>query len=281
MEASEKTKTYAKNENFSFFKDDKNQGTWKLEHIIEPDQIEKFSLTTLAPYQHPLSGQKYFPSANNEPLTHLVVDKILTYFFPEKEKSQRRILDWLISHPEVEVQGLKLDEKYKANKIKARFFLVNLDQQDFTQMEEENVIDEMVGRLSFSGGAYAIGIKRLRYASALLGLAYTDRRHAGKIESEKMHLRNKLKHYVRKGKKFAEEFKEIITNVDTAERMFALKVLLDKKEVIYEHGVYKYNGNLLGSSLESSVGFLEQSPDINVEMVDKAKNYLREDGFSI
>jgi len=281
METQNKTLTTSKDAKYSFFKNDENQGTWKLEYLIDADQVEKFSLTTLAPYEHPLSGQKYFPSQNNQPLTHLVVDKIITHFHPDRDKSHQRILDWLISNPEVQVDGLKLDQKYLNNKVKARFTLVNLNMQDLTQMEEENIIDEMVGRLSFSGGPNSIGIKKLRYASAEVGLAYIDRRHSKNPNSEKLHLRNKLKHYVRKGKKQALEFKQIISNVENAERMFALKVLLDKKEIIYEHGIYKYNGRLLGSSLESAVGFLMSAPDIGVEMIDKAHNYLKEEGFKI
>lgn len=281
MENSEKIVANEKAKNLSFFDGDKNQGRWKLEHIIAEDQIHKFSLTTLPAYQHPVTGQTYVPSENGRPLSHLVVDKIINIFDPSKNPDQRRVIDWLILHPEVKVDGLDLSDQQKNNKIKARFKLVNLDMQDLTEMDENNIIDEMVGRLSFAGGPSAVSFEKLRYAAAGVGVAYTDKRHANSPDAEKKHLRNKLKKYVRRGKKQALEFQAIITNAENASRMFAVKVLLDKKDVIYEHGIYKYNGNLMGSSLESAVGYLELHSDIHAEMLDKAKQYLRNDNFKI
>lgn len=281
MNNEEKILTVSKDAQYSFFNNDDNQGKWKLELLIAEDQVEKFSLATLAPYEHPVLQQRYFPSADNQPLTHFVVDKIILFFFPKENKSHRRILDWLILHPEVQVDGLSLNEIQLNNKVKARFKLINVDMQDFTEMEEENIIDEMVGRLSFSAGPYSVGIKKLRYASAALGLSYTDKRHSNNVESEKIHLRNKLKHFVRRKKENAIELRNILSNVDSAESMFALKVLLDKKEIIYEHGIFKYNGNILSTSLESSIGFLTNAPEIKAEMIDKAHKYLLSDGFKI
>tara|TARA_A100000172_G_C3044260_1_gene111878 strand:- start:62200 stop:63045 length:846 start_codon:yes stop_codon:yes gene_type:complete len=281
MEKSEQIVANEIEKKLSFFDGDKNQGRWKLEHIIAEDQIHKFSLTTLPAYQHPVTGQTYVPSENGRPLSHLVVDKIILIFDPSRNADQKRIIDWLILHPEVKVDGLELSEQQKNNKVKARFKLVNLDMQDLTEMDENNIIDEMVGRLSFAGGPNSVGITKLRYAAAAVGVSYKDKRHANNPDAEKKHLRNKLKKYVRRGRKQAEEFQTIINNVENASRMFAIKVLLDKKEISFEYGIYKYNGHLLGSSLESAVGALEVSPDLHAEMLDKAKTYLREDNFKI
>lgn len=275
------TKTQEKPESASIFYKGKNKGRWKLERLIDESQVEKFSLFTLDAYVHPTLNVKYFPSHQGRPMTNFVVDKIITRFDPDAEPTQRKLIDWLICHPQVRVDGLDLDGEILNKKTKAEFSLVNIDQQDLSEIEDNNVIDEIVGRLSFDGGPHAVGIEKMRYVAAQIGVSYIDRRYVNNPKTEKLQLRKKLKSYARNGKKHAEKIKEILTNVDNAKRIFALKVLLDKKDVIYEHGIFKYQGELLGSTLESCAEKLAQVPEKEAEIVDKAKEYIKAEGFKI
>lgn len=266
----------------SYFNKNEELGRWKLEVLIErKEDLEKFSLLSLDPYIHPVAGKKYLPNIEGQPAPFFIIDKILTRFNPEDNPLETKILDWLISHPKVDVPGMKLDERVKNNKSKPLVRLVNLDAQDISEMEESNVVDQMLGRLSFDTGVYAIGLEKLRYISADIGKPYKDRRYAKNANTEKNYLRKAVKDYVRRGKEEAQHVIDLVNNIENARRSFILKVLLEYGLVVKEYSIYKFEGKVIGSTFDSCVEFLAKTPDVEEDMFMKAKNFLKEDGFTI
>lgn len=274
MQKTEEKKNLVSNKKY---KDDR----WKLSVLIDENSVEKFSLDMLEPYPHPETRQTYLPSANGKPLKHFIVDKLEIIFKPEEDPTVYKMIDWLLMHPRVRVEGINEEELKLNNKIKPDFVFVNLDKRDFTEMDKNNVIDEMVGRLSFAAGPYSVGLKKIRYACAMMGIVYKDRRNSKNPETELKHLRNKMKDHIRKSPENAAHFKQILSNAENAARMFALKVLLEEKEIVYEHGVFKYQGKILGANLDNSIGQLQNMPELDAELQDKAKNIMINNGYTM
>ena len=257
----------------------KLRGKWKLTYEIKNSlKANGFGSVGLSTYLHPITRRYLFPVIDGQPKAFLEFGSPIKMYDPDENANDRSIVNWLLNHPRVGIEGVDLDESIKKHKdSNPDFKLVNVDLQDLTEIEEENIIDEMVGRLTYEGGKHAVGLERLKYILAKLGMSFEDRRAIQSPQVLKKILRNKVKSFVKKSAENAQTVKKILDNIEEAKKHYAIRFLTQKGAIIMSNGMLKFEGIILGMNVESAVAFLEQNPDVWLIIQNKTSDYVREE----
>jgi len=120
--------------------EEKFMGKWKLHYEVENRAgVAAFGGYTLAPYVHPLNQRMCYPVLNGQRMDYLPFNKIDTFLSPFDNLNDKQTVAWLLTHPDVKLPGLSLEEKVKNNKNNStNISLVNLDQQSLNEIKDEN-----------------------------------------------------------------------------------------------------------------------------------------------
>jgi hypothetical protein len=169
-------------------------------------------------------------------------------FDPGKSMQEKVILEWLIHHPEVVVEGYKghkgFDRWSQLKNTNSPFKLVNLDAKEQAELENEEFVDQLVGRVMLEGGKQAIGLDRLRWLLSALGRPYRSNRYAGDPTKEKRFLRKSLKNYIRSGMEQAKEVAHQLENnrFENKKADYYVKELVRLDVFKYRNNLYEYEG---------------------------------------
>ncbi|RZV56995.1 MAG: hypothetical protein EX254_10480 [Flavobacteriaceae bacterium] len=249
-------------------------GKWKLTYDLENTlKSDGFSGRMLSSYQHPITRQ----------MVHLLDDMgrpiqlgywigtLTTYLFPDKEGNQAHYnaILFLLGHPDVGVEGIPIDEKWKkSKKSNPKAKLVNLDYANQVEMDDQEIVDQMIGRLSLDLGKHAVGLEKLQYVLATLNKPFYDKRYINDARQLKKKLRKEVKDFVREGSKNAKTVEQILDNVEDAKKAYVIKMLLTLEEITYSSGSYKHNTVPMGFNIESTVDYLKRNPDHYATLLD-------------
>lgn len=258
---------------------------WQIKVAIHNQEGTKaFGGRMLTEYLHPLSNktQPLFDT-DGKVLVGLMIDKP-TMILQNNDDNPQDVINiiWLLCHPEVKVQGVQLSEKVLAKKKdNALVTLTNLDFQETLGIEDENFIDQLIGRLSMDTGSNAVGIDRLRYLLAALNLPYRDARYIKNVQVEKLHLRKKLKDFCKQkdsyGKYNAYKVDSILKDIDLYKNTYEVKEMLRLNVVREQNGIFKYNNVPLGTTIETIIEFFKQNSEIYIEAMSVLATLLKEE----
>lgn len=206
------------------------------------------------------------------------IERQVTILEPILNPIHRNIVDWLIGHPKVAIEnrsvnlGIEFAKKKHSN---PRIELINLDYEEIDELLEEDFIDKIIGRISLDLGKNSIGIDSLRFILAKLNLSYIEMKYIKQAKIEKQKLRKRLKSYVRSSMKNAKEVLAILDNLASAKLEYEIKEMQRMEIINIANGYYKYEGNPLGTSLESVVSYFANNPDFYADLIVKLYELLR------
>lgn len=251
------------------------RGKWKLiykvSNTIGP---EAFGGKHLGTYGSPFDGSKVFRrSVDDTRLMGYMVDKLAIDFDPDNNLDHKYIINFLICHPEVNIEGVEnVHPKILAAKESNKLTLKCLDYIAEKELDNEDYIDKIIGRLSLDGGKNSIGIDNLRNILAALNMSYRDSRFTG--DTEKKALRSKLKTFTRKSFDNAKLVQKAIDNLEGSKDRFRFKEMLKHHVIEDIGGQFKFNNVPLGSSYERVQSFMSDHPEIKSEMILELSKYL-------
>lgn len=253
-------------------------GRWKLLYEISNTLgASGFSSVTLEPYMHPETRLWQYPLIDGQPQVIVEITAPETVYNPDENPNHKSLVNWMLNHPRVMIDGMDLDKKIQKNKEQnSKFKLFNVDLQDFSSFEEDNIIDKMVGLLTLTTGNNAIGKEKLKYILAKLNLPFRDRRIITNPKAEKLILQNKIKSFVKKSKENALLVNAIIGNLEDAKKHYCIKELIDSGDITIANGMLKYEHFVLGVNIDSAVNFLENNAESWLEIQNKVGNILKE-----
>lgn len=189
------------------------------------------------------------------------------------------LLDWLIGHPEVGVEGVKVGKEYLSVKnTNPRFKLVNLNEQEVEKIDDNDEIDRMIGRL-VAVGPKALSLSKLRYILAGLNKPYFEYKHITKPSTEKKVLMNVIKTHVRRGTDECRQVENVLNHIEDAQWSYELRELLRYEMVVKTNGSYKYNDVPLGVEPQSVINWFKQNMDTYSAVRETLYAKLKEDGF--
>tara|TARA_R110000772_G_scaffold240754_8_gene353047 strand:- start:2758 stop:3600 length:843 start_codon:yes stop_codon:yes gene_type:complete len=257
-------------------------GTWKLVYKTTNNLgVAGFSGRFLSSYPDAITGQdRHLENRNGQFVPGYFIQKIVTMLHPTSNREHRKVIDWLVGHPEVgvEVSQTKLSARYIEDKrSNPRIKLVNLDFEEIEDLEQEDFIDKLIGLLSLDTGAKSVGLKKLRYVLAQLNMTYREAKYLTQPVIEKQKLRKTLKTFVRSSLDNAKKVELILDNLDAAQFEFELKEMLRVGVLDISNGMYLYLGNPLGMSKESVRDYFSNNPDLKVELTEKLYNELKKE----
>lgn len=262
------------------------QGVWELKIEINNSQGTKaFGGRQLTDYAHPLTGVNVpLIDLNNQKLLGFMIDKPTVRFHPDTNPMDRRIVDWLIAHPEVGIDGVTLQDNVKSKKdSNPSIRLKNVDRQEMSNIETEDRIDFVIGKLSDDSPKNGISLERLRYLLAYFNLPYFDARWIKSKATEKKVLRQKLKSFARTinsdGSLNAERIHEVLDEIDNLKYSYEFKEMLRYNIITESFGTYKYNNVPLGTTEESVITWMKNNLETYTEMVGNLYPRLKADGF--
>lgn len=241
-------------------------GRWKLLYKYGNSMgPEAFGGKHLGTYRSPFDGTKVFRrSVDDKPLTGFMIDKLAIDLKPDESRDHKFLISWLICHPEVVVEGVpNLPEKILKAKVGTKVTLKAIDFLEMEDIDEEDFIDKVVGRLVLDHGVHAIGIEKLRHILAGLNMPYIDTRFTG--AAEKKALRSKLKSFTRKSIENARAVEKAINDLDASKERFIFKEMLRLKVIQDYGGLYKFNNIPLGTSFNAIQGFWTDNPEVKAE----------------
>jgi len=252
-----------------------NNGSWRLEYkLTNPRGKEGFAGIMLENYVDPVAkSMRKFVDQNNRVAPGIWIGEIVKVYTPSIYPAHQRELDFIIGHPNVKVnhKEINTNAEYLKHKIdNPRFVLTNLDYEDISNIEEEDYIDVLKGRLSRETGKSAIGLDKLRYILAELNMSYRDAKYINDKQREKKKLRNILKKHASKGMKQAKDINKVINDLDNAKETFILKELLEHKIITQNKGAYLYNGNMLSTTFSGLREYMRN----NIEFYEKLQQAL-------
>lgn len=252
---------------------DKNllKGQWRLKYVLVNRMgAGGFSGRMLTTYTDALTGaSRFLHDVNGQRMNGYMIEKQITIFDPENNMQDRNILDWLIGHPDVwvEQEHAKLEDRYMDKKNEnSRIQLVNLDHQSVENLEEEDYIDRLIGKIVTPNGVHSISLARLRFILAKLNKPYYEAKYMTNEKIEKQMLQKRLKTYVRSGIEKAKEVDKIIENLEAAKIEYEIKEMVRHNILYIANGMFKYESHPIGISTDSVVQYFNQNPDLYNEL---------------
>lgn len=256
------------------------KGRWRLSYQTSNSNGNRaFGARLLTEYKHPITQKKRFLfNVDGDKLLGYSIDRLDTIFDPDKNENHKIIIDWLLAHPEIGVEGLDKDtiKKLKKNS-NPQIKLVNIDTQEVREIEDSEAIDVVVGMISVSTGNGAIGLEKLQWLSATNGIKYRDQRYLNNNPSHVKVLRSALKIFVRKSTENAEAVLSQLKKIDELKINYELQEMLRFKLIVHMNGYYKYNNAPLGTELNSVASFFLSNPEVYSEAIYNLKKLVKEE----
>lgn len=255
-------------------------GVWRLKYkLINRMGSGGFGGKNLTTYNDPLTGKpRHLYNAIGNRTNGYFIEKQVTHFYPDDSAEDRNIVDWLLGHPQVgiEIEHANLTKEHlKFKEDNPRMMLVNLDYEEVVDLEEEDYIDKLVGRISLDSGTQSLSLEKLRYVLSALNQDYLELKHLNNKHVAKQKLRKRLKDYARRGFKHAEDINDILDSLDSAKLLYEIKEMR-RKEIIYiTNGMYKYDSVPLGTSTESVMKYFSQNSDLYAELQQELEIRLK------
>lgn len=250
-------------------------GNWRLTYkLTNPMKSAGFGGRLLSPYNDPISGkQRVLVDVNGNVKVGYFIERETT-ILNASNINERIDLDFLIGHPEIGIQNNQthIDGAYMATKDdNPRITLTNLDYENIQDLEDDEYIDRLVGRLVQDTGTQAVSLEKLRWVLARLNMSYKDAKYYGDNKIEKSKLRDVLRRYVRTSMKNAEEVNAVLDDLDTAKYVYEIKELIDQKVLVFSNGYYKYETLPVGITIDSVIETFQKDPDLYVAILAKLK----------
>ena len=245
------------------------KGRWRLTYK-QKNSDNLFGGYGLSPYNNPRTGEK-IPLINisSGRIVHqYMIDKLSKTLNPNIPQDLRYI-EWLIHHPEVFVEGYDdFGPEYKALKTGAgRIKLIALDYQEMTDIEDEEYIDKLVGRIVLEGGVHAISLEKLRVVLHSIGSQYRDARYITDKDKEKKFLRKTLKTFVRSSIENAELVAKNLDEIDGLRNEYYISEMIRTKVFTHSGGMFRFNGSPLAVSTAKIAHVWESEPETRLEHI--------------
>lgn len=257
-------------------------GMWKLTYTLQNSQgVAAFSGKHITSYADAITGkERILFDINGEYMTGFMMDTTLKTIDPATNPWNVTLLDWLIGHPEVGVEGIKIDQLdyVRVKNSNPRFKLVNLNEQEVEAIDDNDEIDRMIGRL-VAVGPKAISLAKVRHVLAALNKPYMEHKHISKPSTEKKVLMNIIKNHVRTGKDEARQIGIILDNLEDAQWSYELRELMRYGMIAKTNGSFKYNDIPLGIEPQSVINWFKQNHDTWDALQAQLHERLRTDGF--
>ena len=256
------------------------KGKWQLTYkLVNNLGKEGFSGKLISSYTDPFnSTARHLFSPDGNFMSGYFIDRTVKILNPESEPWHATLIDWLLGHPEVGIDNnqVKLDSKYIAKKISnPRIKLVNLDHQDVTDLDEEDYIDKLIGKLSLEGGPQSISLEKFRFILSKLGLEYRIEKYITVPKVEKQKLRKKLKDFARSSKEAAEKIYAVIENLEEAKYQYEIKEMVRLGLISNNNGMFTCKGNPIGISTESIIKYFINTPDFYAMLKEELYTALK------
>lgn len=265
----------------------KMKGAWEISIEISNSQGTKaFGGRRLAAYIHPLTGKRTpLIDVDGQETLGFMIDKPSMRLHPDTNLMHRRTIDWLISSPEVGVEGIELTELVASKKqSNPAIFLRNLDRQELSLIDEQDTIDVVIGKLSDDNPKTGISLERLRYLLAYFNLPYFDIRWVSNKTTEKKLLRQKIKNFARGtspgGVLNAKLIDDVLNAIDNLKYNYEFKEMLRYDIIREANGIYKFNNVPIGSNESSVIQWMKTNLEVYNEMVGELYPRLKADGFN-
>jgi hypothetical protein len=253
-------------------------GKWRLLYkVMNTQGPEAFGGFHLPVYPNPFTGEKtYLKNVDGGAKNGYLMDKLVINLNPDEDKNVFYLVHWLICHPDVRVKGVpKLDPTIiKKTKDNTQITLTCLDYVEIEEIEKEDFIDQVVGRISLNNGNKALGLEKVRHIMASLKLQYHDPRHTGM--TEKKILRSKLKNYIRSSYENAQRVHNAIKNLEEAKEHYLFKEMIRHRVLILSNGMYKYNNAPVGTNFDTVLRFWSDHPEVKTSVLEELAPYLKD-----
>lgn len=258
------------------------KGVWRMKYRLTNRMGGGgFSGRNLTTYPDPITGQpRHLYNINGDRTNGFFIEKQVTVFTPDTNPEHRTIVDWLIGHPEVGIQpeqiGIDKDSRIMTKKSSnPRIELLNLDYEEVSDLEDEDYIDKLVGRISLDSGSQSLGIEKLRFILAKLNKPYVELKYVTNAKIEKQKLRKRLKDHIRQSVENAKQVDQILDDLDSAKLEYEIKEMNRHGIVYVANGMYKYEGVPLGTSIDSVVKYFRENPDFYADITTKLYEALK------
>jgi len=226
------------------------KGRWRLTYTKKGNNTV-FGGYGLSPYPNPRNGEMIplINIASKRTMIQYMVDRVQKLLNPNIPQDLVYI-EWLIHHPEVQIEGYdQFGEEYKAlKKSGTGIKLIALDYQEMNEVDNEEFIDELIGRISLNSGTNAIGLKKIKVILHSIGRSYRDVRYIRDASKEKKFLRRTLKTFVRSSIENAELVYQAIENIDGLKNEYYIAEMLRLKVFTHSGGQFRYQGTPIAVS---------------------------------
>lgn len=252
------------------FLEEEISGKWELKAILSnnlPDKSDGFSVHMISAYPDPFTGkQRVLVDEDGNMTLGYEVSKVLTILNPDENKKDRNVINFLLGHPQVSVQGVELSfETKKTKKSNPKYILIALDKQNLKVLEDDDQIDMVIAKL-ISKGRNELSLEKIRAILAVLNLNYINKRHYGNASTEKQILISSLKSFVRQSIENAKRVNGIIEDIENAKYILLIKEMIRFGLMQNNFGSFKYRGEAIALDFEGVVSWLKANPELNAEI---------------
>jgi hypothetical protein len=257
---------------------------WELNYkLTNARGINGFAGLMIQNYIDPATGaMRKYVDENNTVYSGYWLGEVKKILDPSRYPAHKRVLEFLLGSPEVAVvrNHANMDNAYFAKKqSNPRLTLLNKTYEDLSELEDENYIDLLKGRISMEGGPKALGVDKLRWILAQLNHTYRYPKY-DTASNEKNKLRKELKKFVGQRKANAQDVYAILDNLENAKMTFICKEFVEYGIIAIVDGMFVYNNNPISGSFESLKEYMKANPDYFGKLQKRLLDIYEEKGIN-
>lgn len=255
-------------------------GRWLLTYKLVNSEGERgFSGKTISVYTDALTGKaRFLYDVDGNRLNGYLIDRTRRILNPAENPQDRLDIDWMLGHPDVGIEesNVKLDREYVNRKSSnPRIMLINLDHVETVDLEEEDYIDKLIGRVSLDSGVQALGLDRLRFVLSAIDRPYFEANYINNPAKEKALLRKSLKDFIRSSFENAQMVNKVLDDLNAAKLRYEIKEMKRFEIISFFGGMYKYHGQPIGSSVESLLKYFGENIELHEEILSELYTKLK------
>ncbi len=240
-------------------------GKWILtRNLTNTLGVEGFSSALISNYPDPFvpGVTRGLMSSNGAMLLGYTMTTPKVVLSPDTKFDDRYAVNFLLGHPEVQVDGIDLVPEARSRKSSNPIYkLVAVDKQHFQKIDDDDIIDRVIAKIIVQG-PQALSLEKIRGIMATLNLNYINRRYHNDKSSEKKILVSNLKIFVRQSVENAKRVEDVIKDIAQVEHILLIKEMMRFDMLIYTYGSYKYKNEAIAIDIDGVIKYFVNNPDL-------------------
>lgn len=235
-------------------------GRFSLEVLRDKEKFRLTNINSFVPQGKTIEEKVNFKNSSGL-IDYVMIDKLVSFFEPEKSETDYHNICVLIQHPDVRIAHMSEEEhralvKKGLKKSNPGFKLTNIDY--FEDIKHQKSVNLLKARNKIYTDE-KLTKKVLIYICSNLGIPYRT-----EITNEKnliTFLQKQIDKFIQRKEENIVEFEKILNNINYAEKIYYINELIALEVIKDIGGIYKVKDIPVGPDIKSIISYFDSNPE--------------------